>query len=509
MEKSEAVRILANKHLVPFILATDPNYDVSWHHELICETLEWAVSEVEAGRKARIIFELPPRHSKSETATKKFPAWALGRHPDWPIIVASYSSDLAKDFGEATRDLMQEQNYQAIFNTRLKTDRKARDRWATDQKGYYTAAGVGGAITGKGFKIGIIDDPFKNRKDADSLLQRDNVWKWYSSTFYTRQNDEANCIIIINTRWHFDDLTGRVLAKEEENRKNNLPTENWKRICLPAIAVEDEEFRKKGEVLWAERFSHDHLMKIKANIDIMDWAALYQQMPLLNENAEFKKEYFKKYSPEEIKDLKLVHKTTVDLAISKKESADESSVLTGGKADDDPRIFFREYDNGRWDPYELMKKIFEHVRRYNSDVYIETVAYQKALKYILEEEMRRQNFYFNIYELKGRNNTKEQRIRGLIPPYRNGIIHHTHAMQELELQLLAFPQAKHDDIADTAADQLQAHMNTIPKSEERKRSRQEDSAATRYEGTLDPEMFRREQEADDTDKWEDENLAQM
>ena len=179
-QEAEAMVIhQARKNLIDFSIATDPKYQDTWFHENLADILQEAMHKVERGEDVRIIITMPPRHGKSEIATKKFPAWILGEHPDWPVIVSSYSGDLAVEFGQGTKDIMQSPEYGTIFSTRLRADTQAKGNWKTEQDGGYTAVGVGGAITGKGFKIGIIDDPFKNREEADSETIRDSRWSWY------------------------------------------------------------------------------------------------------------------------------------------------------------------------------------------------------------------------------------------------------------------------------------------------------------------------------------------
>ncbi len=150
-------------------------------------------------------------YGKSEESTIKFPAWLLGKEPSWPIMVASYSDTLATNFGQSARDLMLSPAYQEIFKTRLRADSKAKGLWKTEKGGGYMSAGAGGAFTGMGFKIGIVDDLFKNREEAASQTIRDSRWDWYRSTFYTRQEGNS-AIIVIGTRWHLDDLIGRLIV---------------------------------------------------------------------------------------------------------------------------------------------------------------------------------------------------------------------------------------------------------------------------------------------------------
>lgn len=262
LEEREALAIhQARNNLIDYAIAIDPQYQDSWFHEAVSIVLQSALEKVESGKDARIILTVPPRHGKSELATKKFPSWVLGKHPDWPVAVASYSSDLAVDFGQGTRDIMQSAAYQRIFDARLRADAKAKGKWLTKQGGGYLATGVGGAFTGKGFKIGIIDDPFKNREEAESETIRNSRWDWYRSTFYTRQEGNT-AIIVIATRWHTDDLIGRLLDKQKQDEAENVEDyDKWTVIEFPAIATKDEDFRKKGEALWPEKFSIEKLRR--------------------------------------------------------------------------------------------------------------------------------------------------------------------------------------------------------------------------------------------------------
>lgn len=463
-ERQEVLKFSAIKDLLSFSQILDPKYTVNWHHEIISQKLSQALTNVENNKPARIILEIPPRHGKSELATIKFPAWTLGKHPEYPIIVSSYSAELAEDFGLKTRDALNHEHYQHIFSTALRADTQARGRWLTHQGGGYTATGVGGAITGRGFKIGIIDDPFKNREEADSEVIREKVWNWYTSTFYTRQ-EGISAIIVICTRWHLYDLVGRLLEQQENAEKAGLTEyDKWDVVRFPAIADTDETFRKRGDPLWPQKFTAQNLENIKNTIGIYDWSSLYQQEPILAENAEFKAEWFKYFDEEDIKNKNLRYTTTIDLAISEKTAADNTVIRTVGKEIDKPNWYLIEETAGHLDPLQTIDAIFYHQQKYRSEVFLETVAYQKSLKYFLEEEQRRRQIYFLVNELKRNTTTnKEIRIRGLVPLYKAGVIFHRKSDTELERELLQFPQGKHDDRIDALASHLEAIENTQAK----------------------------------------------
>ena len=219
---------------------------------------------------------MPPRHGKSELASKRFPAWCLGRDPKRQIIAASYNSDLANDFGRNVRNLVAEPEFGQVFpNVSLAPDSQAANRMNTNHKGAYVAAGVGTAVTGRGAHIALIDDPFKDREEADSERRRDLVWDWYRSTLYTRLMP-GGAIVLIQTRWHEDDLAGRILEQEAGQ---------WEVLELPAI-------NKVGEPLWPEWYNLEALNRIKATIGPREWSALYQQQPQPDEGTFFKREWF-------------------------------------------------------------------------------------------------------------------------------------------------------------------------------------------------------------------------
>jgi predicted phage terminase large subunit-like protein len=273
-----ARRELSRRHLIDFIQYTFPQYRPASHHHLIADRLE----AVERGELDRLMITMPPRHGKSELASRRFPAWFLGRNPGNSIIAASYNSDLASDFGREVRNIITEPEYGAVFKTALAQDSKAANRWHTQVGGAYVAAGVGTAVTGRGADILLIDDPLKDREEADSEVRRQRVWEWYTSTAYTRLAPGGR-IIVIQTRWHEDDLSGRLLTAMDEGK------DHWELLSMPAIS-------NKGEALWPQQYPLPALERIKANIGPRDWSALYQQSPAPDEGLYFKREWFRFYT---------------------------------------------------------------------------------------------------------------------------------------------------------------------------------------------------------------------
>ena len=479
-EKSTLVLEGAPRYLDAFALSVDRNYRMSWHVELLARKLEDVLKKVERGEKARLIICMPPRHGKSDLASKKFPAWVLGKHADWPIIATSYAADLAVKFGLGTRDLMNSKLYQEIFpGTRLRADQKAKGNWLTEQGGGYNAAGVGGGITGKGFKIGIVDDPFKDRQEAESKLTRDNVWDWFRGVFYTRQEGIA-AIIVIETRWHKDDLVGRLLEKEEEDRAAGEPDfDEWDVIELEAIAESKEEFRAKGDALWEDKFPLPILRNIKNTVGLYEWSAQYQQKPISSEIQEFKREWFEPYEPNVLLTIPgLKYYTLVDLGHKDTKEAgrndpDNTCVRTLAKPATLPHWYLIEEDAGIMDPGATLDAIFAHQKRYNSEVWVEGVGYQRALAYFAREKMKRDQQVF-VFNLLTRNNSvgKHERIRGLIPMAKNRFIK-VRANGEDEAMIreaLDFPKGKKDDRIDALANALEAvHPTQLAKKKKDRR----------------------------------------
>ena len=275
----------ARNNLLSFISVTYKDYKIGWVHQEICETLDLFLKDLIDGKRPQLIITMPPRSGKSEIVSRRFPAYFLGKYPDLSIISVSYSATLAEDFCRDVQRIIDSDEYKAIFpNTKL-SDKKDKNYKRTsdifeivDHKGVYCSAGVGGGITGKGCDILIIDDPIKNRQEANSENTRKKIFDWYSSTAYTRLSPIGG-VIMMCTRWHLDDLIGKVL-----NDKNQKP---FHVISYPAIAEHDEPHRKQGEALHPERFSLEILNEIKSTLSASDWLSLYQQRPTPEGGAIF------------------------------------------------------------------------------------------------------------------------------------------------------------------------------------------------------------------------------
>ena len=279
----------AARSLLGFTVITYPGqYDVGWFHLELCDLLDRFLVAVAEKRSPRIIVTVPPRHGKSELISRRFPAYALGKFPDLNVISCSYSDDLVKRFSRDVQRIMEGPIYRSAFPgvTLPRSEAVAADPGRSKlytrtvdlfelpgHKGSYRAAGVGSGITGMGADCLIIDDPIKDSEQAGSANLRQSLWNWYTSTAYTRLSPGGG-VIVVMTRWHMDDLVGRLLAEQAAGG------DKWEVFDCPAIAEREERHRHIGEPLHPERYDLDALKAIKAAVGTRVWSALYQCRPV-------------------------------------------------------------------------------------------------------------------------------------------------------------------------------------------------------------------------------------
>ncbi len=322
-EKEMVVLALAEKarrRFLDYCSYMDPSFEAPPHIRLMAEDLE----AVECGDIRRIMFFEPPRHGKSSQISKKFPAWFLGRHPDENVIMSSYGYTLTKTFSRDVRNTIESRLYRTIFDITTKDDsRMVNDFDIEGHRGGLLAQGVGGAITGYGAHLFIIDDPFKNHEEADSSLIREKVWQWYKHVVLTRLEPGARLVLIM-TRWHRDDLAGRILNEEKD----------WKIVNLPAIAtgkpdpytgLPDVLGRAEGEALWPKRYGAVELAELKGKVGTRVWEAMYQGNPKDEESQKFRRVWFQWYDHLPVDTMR--RGGGIDTATSKQDVACNSSLV--------------------------------------------------------------------------------------------------------------------------------------------------------------------------------------
>lgn len=308
----------ARQHLIPFTQLTHASYKVNWHHELIAEGLE----AVERGECTRLMIFVPPQRGKSELASVRFPGWYIGKHSAHNVIETSYAADLATSFGRRVRNLLDTEEYQDIFpGIKLAEDSQAAGRWSTTEEGGLIAAGVGGGITGKRGNVIIIDDPFKDREQADSKTIRDKVDDWYRSVVFTRLAPQGS-IILIMTRWHEDDLAGRLLKRMGEEGGDQ-----WRVVSFPEVCEDPTEVRRKvGEVLWPSQYSQANAALTKIAVGSRDWEALFQQRPSNPKGNIIQSAWFQRFVEQPDEEKVILKVLSLDSAFKTKEENDFSAL---------------------------------------------------------------------------------------------------------------------------------------------------------------------------------------
>lgn len=353
----------ARRSLARFVTHMDSGLVPAHHHHLLIERLE----AVEAGELKRLMIFWPPGHAKSKYSSEYFPAWFMGRNKRKTIIHATYGTDFAERFGRKIRNNLRTQEFETIFGGTLSPDSRAAGEWETVYGGEYKAAGVGAGITGRRADIGLIDDPVKSRKEADSPTYRQNAWDWYLADFRTRLKP-GGAIIIIQTRWHEDDLSGRILPKDYDFRSGWVTArdgEQWYVLNFPAICMRDDDGtgRKVGEALWPGYIDLSMLEQLKATQGSRNWDALYQQRPRPSDGGIFKESWIRRYSNIPIEANSIIH--SWDTA-QKPDQINDPSVMTAwGLGRGAPGYYLRDVFRDQIDYPTLKRKVLLYAERDN------------------------------------------------------------------------------------------------------------------------------------------------
>jgi predicted phage terminase large subunit-like protein len=376
-----------------WIRATSPHME--WdagHLRLLCTKLR----RVTTGKCNRLMIFMPPRHGKSETVTVHYAAWRLEQDPSLNVIIGCHSQKLADRFSRKVRRIAED------HKLGLSPERKAVDDWETREGGGMRAVGVGGGITGFGGGLVIIDDPIRGRADAESETLRDKTHEWFTDDVYTRLTS-AGQVILIQTRWHEDDLAGRLLANSA-----NGEGDKWEVLKLPALCIHrgDGLSRHVGGALWPKRFSAARLRAIKRAIGHYSFESLYQQQPTLKDGDQFKRDWFKNFVDKPPEGLRWIR--TYDLAISTATSADYTASFRVGKTMDNKFYIDGGYVR-RMDYPQQRRYILDRVRTERSTIhYVEDALHAKGLVHELKRELGP-----NGYRLKLRGVVSDKLTRAL------------------------------------------------------------------------------------------------
>jgi predicted phage terminase large subunit-like protein len=432
---------------------------------------------------------MPPRHGKSELASRMFPAWHLGRHPDHEIIACSYNVSLAMTFSKKVKDVLEDPSYQTVFATRLHPDNRSAEEWTVhNDRGGYVAAGVGGGITGKGAHVLIIDDPIKNAQEADSPDVRETLWDWYGSTAYTRLAPGGG-VLIIQTWWHDDDLAGRLqlamsdpdsdqfevvkyaaIAEDDEyidaatdmmvkgtdiaEHLASMPTPERVSFKLSGSCSAYRRLRLKGEALHPQRYDILKLERIRKNLQPRHWSALFQQNPVPDDGSYFTKDQFVRgATPDRSRANVLI---AWDFAISEKKQNDYT-VGTVGLQDDDDVLHVADlvrFKSG--DAFFIVESILNLAQKWYSRSLLlgfEDGQIYRAIASLLKKRMRERRLYFAIVVLPPITD-KMARARPLQGRMQQRMVSFSSQgdwYDTVRQEMLRFPAGVHDDCVDSLA----------------------------------------------------------
>jgi len=460
-------RELAKRHLLAFVKRYESTYLAGWVHKVICEELMEFSDAVARGESPRLMITMPPRHGKSMLASQYFPAWHMGRHPHHEFINTSYAQSLQMDFSRKIQELVRSPDYGLLFDgLQIMKNNEAVERWGlADKHGVRTgggmlAAGVGGPITGRGAHILLIDDPVKNREEAESVTIREGAKSWYSSTAYTRLAPGGG-VLVIQTRWHDDDLSGWLLSEMREAEKEKQETgewpddaDEWKVVDFPAIATHDEKYRRQGEALHSDRYPIRALKKIKRTLAPRDWAALFQQNPQVEEGAYFAKKMIRYYTSNPPKFMDIY--AAGDLAISKKEQADWTVFMVVGVDEHENIYVLEEYRGRGWGTKEIIDVMVEIHEKWKPRRFgLEKGHISMTMEDSINARIREEKLYdMHIEELAPGKSDKELRARAIQGLMSHGKVFWPEGalwVDEHLNELLRFPNGVKDDRVDADA----------------------------------------------------------
>jgi len=501
IQKELARRIIAKRSLIAFTQKFYPQYNPGWLHHDIAARLEHFLQQVENQESPRLMLLVPPRHGKSELASIRFPAWALGHHPEWELINCGYNLDLPMKFSRKVREIVRDPGYHPMFDqTEMDKDSQSAEAWNTTSGGGFTAAGVGGGITGKGAHILIIDDPIKNQEEADSITTRDGLWDWYWSTAYSRLAPGGG-VLLIQTWWHDDDLAGRLQQQMIQAQEDEIEDiDEFTIIKYPALAEkweyrnhetdlieryshplhEDHEpilqyqrklgnnnpvkitktldlLRAPEEPLHPERYSFKMMNSMRANQPPRIWSALYQQNPVPDEGVYFKKEYMQ-YEPTPPRNYNRNVYQAWDFAIGEKQQNDFTVGVTIIQ-DENDFLHLVEVVRFKGDSFTIVEEMLDAIERWGKEhtapltLGMEDSQIWRAVRPLYQRRAAERRIFQSFEELQPLTD-KMARARPLQGRMQQGRVYFPLEkpwLRDVEKELLRFPAGAHDDIVDALA----------------------------------------------------------
>lgn len=461
-------RIFAKQNLIDFTEFTFKQYETNWHHRLCCKYIDLLAR----GEITRLMISMPPQHGKTELASRRFPAMLLGLNPDENIVACSHTADYASSINRDVQRIIDSEDYYKLFpettlsGSNIKTNSFGKYIRTQDQfeivghRGSYKSAGVGGDITGRTASCLILDDPYKNPEEAWSKHTRNKIWEWYWTTFFARKSSTNVKILIIHTRWHEDDLTGRLLSLKDGNE--------WTVLTLPAICEEykhPDDPRQQGEALWpyniltqTEKFPLSMLMKEKESGGSFIFSALYQQHPQPGEGVIFRRTNFRYFETNNADYL--LHKdsqdiryllsectlyATMDLAMSTKEKSDYTVIILFAVTPF-KEILILNVIRERVEAADHIEILRQFHSRYKPQLIgIESVQYQVQL---VQQALRNGLPVTKLIPDKDKI-VRSRPMGAKVEAHTVYFLKDSHWLDKFEEELLSFPSGTHDDQVDS------------------------------------------------------------
>jgi len=436
---------LAYDDLIEFCKAMMPDFIVGRHHRILADLL----MEIERGDKDRAAVNIPPRHGKSQLVSIFFPAWYLGRNPNKKVMMVSHTTDLAVDFGRKVRNLISTPDYQAVFPTvKLASDSKSAGRWNTSVGGEYYACGVGSALAGRGAHLLLVDDPHSEQDVINGNFSVfEKAYEWYTFGARTRLMPGGS-VAIIQTRWHMDDLTGRVVKDMAHNER----ADQFDVIEFPAILeFEDEDGELIEKPLWPEFFDLEALLRTKASMPVFQWNAQYQQKPTAEEASIVKREWWNEWEKETPPACEYII-MSLDAAAEKHNRADFTALTTWG-------VFLNEETSAyniillnsikeRMEFHELKELAMSEYADWEPDSFI---VEKKSSGVALYQEMRRMGLPVSEYTPHRGSGDKLARLNAVsdIVASRLCWVPQTRWAEEVVEEIAGFPFMSNDDLVDS------------------------------------------------------------
>ena len=423
------------QNFLEFVKQMWPEFICGRHHEIFADKLQ----QIAEGKINRLIVNMPPRHTKSEFASTYFPAWIMGKQPNRKIMQTTHTGELAVRFGRKVRNMMDTEEFSKLFpNVELQADSKSAGRWETNKGGEYFAAGVGGAITGRGADLLIMDDPH-SEQDSLSKTAMEACYEWYTSGPRQRLQP-GGAIVLVMTRWSNTDLTAKLLTAQQE-----LKADQWEVIEFPAV------FPETDNPLWPEFWSFDELERVRASLPLIKWNAQWLQTPTAEEGSIIKREWWQEWESENLPAVQYIIQS-YDTAFSKKETADYSAISTWGvfrPSEDAPdSIILLDCQRTRLDFPELKKLAYQEYQYWEPDM---VLIESKASGTPLTHELRRLGIPVVNYS-PTRGHDKHSRMHSVAPIFESGLVwapSYKSFAQEMIEECASFPFGANDDLCDT------------------------------------------------------------